>query len=128
VALIRALWPNSLLTAPIGLYWTQASSPLFHIVPSIYITPTLSHAVHFTSEDGGKILLRNFGNTAHFHMMEIRRGRYNVNFSANLRLSIPNLFYIQVVPGGKSIFWEVIVSAILSKKLYMYMCPIPNGF
>jgi hypothetical protein len=28
-----------------------------------------------------------------------------------------------------SIFWEVVVSAILSKtKLYMYMCPIPNGF
>jgi hypothetical protein len=27
-----------------------------------------------------------------------------------------------------SIFWEVIVSAILSKKVYMYMCPIPNGF
>jgi hypothetical protein len=28
----------------------------------------------------------------------------------------------------RSIFWEVIVSVILSKKLYMYMCPIPNGF
>jgi hypothetical protein len=28
----------------------------------------------------------------------------------------------------RSVFWEVIVSAILSKKLYMYMCPIPNGF
>jgi hypothetical protein len=27
-----------------------------------------------------------------------------------------------------SIFWEVIVSVILSKKVYMYMCPIPNGF
>jgi hypothetical protein len=27
----------------------------------------------------------------------------------------------------RSIFWEVIVSVILSKKLYMYMCPIPNG-
>jgi hypothetical protein len=26
------------------------------------------------------------------------------------------------------IFWEVIVSVILSKKLYMNMCPIPNGF
>jgi hypothetical protein len=30
---------------------------------------------------------------------------------------------IQSVPGG-----EVTVSAIPSKKLYMYMCPIPNGF
>jgi hypothetical protein len=27
-----------------------------------------------------------------------------------------------------SIFWEVIVSVILSKKVYMYMCPIPNRF
>jgi hypothetical protein len=26
-----------------------------------------------------------------------------------------------------SIFWEVIVSVILSKRVYMYMCPIPNG-
>ena len=28
----------------------------------------------------------------------------------------------------KSIFWEVIVSVILSKNIYMSMCPIPNGF
>jgi hypothetical protein len=28
----------------------------------------------------------------------------------------------------RSIFWEVIVSAILSKEVCMYMCPIPNGF
>jgi hypothetical protein len=28
----------------------------------------------------------------------------------------------------RSIFREVIVSVILSKKLYMYMCPVPNGF
>jgi hypothetical protein len=28
----------------------------------------------------------------------------------------------------RTIFWEVIVSIILSKKLYMNMCPIPNGF
>jgi hypothetical protein len=27
-----------------------------------------------------------------------------------------------------SIFWEVIISAILSKKVYMYMCPIPKYF
>jgi hypothetical protein len=25
-------------------------------------------------------------------------------------------------------FWEVTVTAILSKKLYIYMYPIPNGF
>jgi hypothetical protein len=28
----------------------------------------------------------------------------------------------------RSIFWEVIVSVILSKKLCVYNCPIPNGF
>jgi hypothetical protein len=28
----------------------------------------------------------------------------------------------------RTIFWEVIVSVILSKKLYINMCPIPNGF
>jgi hypothetical protein len=28
----------------------------------------------------------------------------------------------------RSIFWEVTISVILSKKVYMYMCPIPNGF
>jgi hypothetical protein len=28
----------------------------------------------------------------------------------------------------RSIFWEVIVSVILNKKLYMNMCPISNGF
>ena len=27
-----------------------------------------------------------------------------------------------------SIFLEVIVSVILSKRVYMYVCPIPNGF
>ena len=29
---------------------------------------------------------------------------------------------------GMSIFWEVKVSVILTKKVCMYMCPIPNGF
>jgi hypothetical protein len=28
----------------------------------------------------------------------------------------------------RTIFWKLIVSVILSKKLYVYMCPIPNGF
>jgi hypothetical protein len=28
----------------------------------------------------------------------------------------------------RSIFWEVTVSAILSKNVHMYMCPIPNDF
>jgi len=28
----------------------------------------------------------------------------------------------------RSIFWEVIVSVVLSKNVYMNMCPILNGF
>jgi hypothetical protein len=28
----------------------------------------------------------------------------------------------------RSIFWEVTESVILSKKVYMYVYPIPNGF
>jgi hypothetical protein len=30
--------------------------------------------------------------------------------------------------GERLVFQEVIVSVILSKKLYMYVYPIPNGF
>jgi hypothetical protein len=33
-----------------------------------------------------------------------------------------------VSQGERSIFGEVIVSVILSRKVYMYICPIPNGF
>jgi hypothetical protein len=37
--------------------------------------------------------------------------------------------HIENVPGGKvTVFCEVIISAILNKKVYMYMSPIPNGF
>jgi hypothetical protein len=28
----------------------------------------------------------------------------------------------------RSLFWEVIVSVIQSKKINIYVCPIPNGF
>jgi hypothetical protein len=28
----------------------------------------------------------------------------------------------------RSVFWEVTVSVILSKKVYMYVCPIANDF
>jgi hypothetical protein len=39
------------------------------------------------------------------------------------------LSYIyRVSQEERSAFREVIVSAILSKKVDMYMCPIPNGF
>jgi hypothetical protein len=34
----------------------------------------------------------------------------------------------RVLQEERSISWEAIVSVILSKKFYMYMCPIPNGF
>jgi hypothetical protein len=37
-------------------------------------------------------------------------------------------FLYRVSQEERSIFWEVIVSAIPSKKVYMYMCPIPTGF
>ena len=36
--------------------------------------------------------------------------------------------YIQVSQEERSMFWEVIGSVILSKKVCMYVCPIPNGF
>jgi hypothetical protein len=39
-----------------------------------------------------------------------------------------NSYIHRVCQEEMSIFWEVIVSVILSKKCYMYMCPIPNGF
>jgi hypothetical protein len=42
-------------------------------------------------------------------------------------LSVSRLY--SVSQEERSIFWEVIVSVILSKKKkYMYMCPIPKGF
>jgi hypothetical protein len=28
----------------------------------------------------------------------------------------------------RSVFWEAIISVVISKKGYMYMCRIPNGF
>ena len=41
---------------------------------------------------------------------------------------IRNFELYRVSQEERSIFWEVMVSVILSKKLYMNMCPIPNGF
>ena len=28
----------------------------------------------------------------------------------------------------RSIFWDVIISVIVRKNIYMNMCPVPNGF
>jgi hypothetical protein len=36
--------------------------------------------------------------------------------------------HMQVSQEEISVFWEVSVPVILSKILYIYMCPIPNGF
>jgi hypothetical protein len=41
---------------------------------------------------------------------------------------LQNIAIYRVSQEERSIFWEVIVSVILSKKVYMYMCPILNGF
>jgi hypothetical protein len=52
--------------------------------------------------------------------------------SKSFQFLIHLLFYNstahRVSQEGRSIFCEVTVSAILSKKGYIYMCPIPNGF
>jgi hypothetical protein len=39
-----------------------------------------------------------------------------------------HLWVYRVSQEKRSIFWEATVSVILSKKMYIYMCPIPNGF
>jgi hypothetical protein len=38
------------------------------------------------------------------------------------------IYIYRVTQEERTIFWEVIVSVILSKELYLNMCPIPNGF
>jgi hypothetical protein len=45
-----------------------------------------------------------------------------------LDLSYHETCLYRVSQEEMSIFWEVTVSVILSKKSYMYTCPIPNGF
>jgi hypothetical protein len=37
-------------------------------------------------------------------------------------------YNIQVSQEERSIFSDVVVSVILTKKVYMYTCPVPNGF
>jgi hypothetical protein len=49
------------------------------------------------------------------------------NENGEWRINYNNEIY-RVPQEERTIFWEVIVSVILSKKLYMNMCPIPNGF
>jgi hypothetical protein len=48
---------------------------------------------------------------------------------SRIQIYVTKFIYIQrVSQEERTIFWEVIVSVILSKKLYMNMRPIPNGF
>jgi hypothetical protein len=35
---------------------------------------------------------------------------------------------IRVPQEERSIFWEVVVSVVLSKKVYTYLCPVTNSF
>jgi hypothetical protein len=51
---------------------------------------------------------------------------YRLHYPSPYELLIAILY--RVSQEERSIFWEVIVSVILNKKLYMNMCPIPNGF
>jgi hypothetical protein len=51
-----------------------------------------------------------------------------IHFTVRPIQSLEHLYSIyRVSPEERSIFGEVIVSVILSKTVYMYMCPIPNG-
>jgi hypothetical protein len=49
--------------------------------------------------------------------------KYISNSAASLLCGID-----RVCQKERSIFWEVIVLVILSKKVYMCMCSVPNGF
>ena len=51
----------------------------------------------------------------------------NVLINIVHRTWLYNCIY-RVSQEERSIFWEVIVSVILNKKLYTNMCPIPNSF
>jgi hypothetical protein len=48
-------------------------------------------------------------------------------FCCGLIYHVFSIIVHEVSKEGRSIFWEIIVSVILSKNMYMYMCPVPNG-
>jgi hypothetical protein len=56
------------------------------------------------------------------HFFSVGTQKYNRGFEMNLR----HLY--RMSQEVRSISLQVIVWVILSKKVYMYMCPIPNGF
>jgi hypothetical protein len=47
-------------------------------------------------------------------------------FTCNSSIYICTIY--RVLQEKRSAFWEIIVSVILSKKVYVYICPIPNSF
>jgi hypothetical protein len=55
---------------------------------------------------------------------------YIIEFICGMFSDCQCLRLYRVSQEERSIFWEVIVSVIRSKNVYMYMyvCPIPNGF
>jgi len=67
-------------------------------------------------------LLPNFKTFAERQFLTVK-----ISSAYYVRICMLGLIY-RVSQEERSIFWEVIVSVILSKKLYMNMCPIPNGW
>jgi hypothetical protein len=68
------------------------------------------------------------------HMIRITLSSHDIKQRATTNDKSPvagplkfGLIY-RVSQEERSIFWEVIVSVILSRKVYTYMCPVPNGF
>jgi len=51
---------------------------------------------------------------------------HNAKRTTKRKTCKPNIY--RVSQEERSVFWDVIVSAILNKNVYMNMCPIPNGF
>jgi hypothetical protein len=49
-------------------------------------------------------------------------------FQTSIQTTRYNNEQYRVSQKERSIFWEVIVPVILSKKSFTNMCPIPNGF
>jgi hypothetical protein len=57
------------------------------------------------------------------------RGRvHGIGIKLALTFSGTAITIYKVLEEEMSIFWEIIVSVILSQKLYMCTCPIPNVF
>jgi hypothetical protein len=59
---------------------------------------------------------------------EMLVSRHRGQKSVQMNLFLTRLYIYRMSKEERSVFWEVTVSVILSKKVYMYMCSIPNGF